>query len=156
MATSPLLSDGIILTGFSYDANQTRDVGMVQGGNTLAENQPSRFLGLDTGYLTWPDKSVAQYEYFSYGDFDPEVLSDIEANKMPFTVGQLLTIAALYVPAAMFRGPVLVSFFSTMRWIFGCSLTPSILVLEWPERHVLLWFQLHWGDYIHGYRGFFP
>lgn len=96
---------------------------MTMGGNTISENQPWRFGGRDTGLLTWPDMYAMQYLYFSYPDFDPIVLKNFDAYKRPYTVGQLLTIAGMTVPAVDYSGPLLVS--SCSKWM-GVSVIADV------------------------------
>ena len=78
-ATAPHLSDGIVLTGFTY--NKTKDYPVVLGGHSINANQPERFAHLGNGYLTWPDQYAMQYVYFSWPDFDPGVVTAFEENK---------------------------------------------------------------------------
>jgi len=60
---------------------------------------------LPTGYLTWADASSNQYTFLYPGFFDPSVLNFAESTKMPYTLGELLTIGSS-PKINMFKGPV--------------------------------------------------
>jgi hypothetical protein len=75
-----------------------------------AANNPTRFGGLSSGFVTWADQYSNQYIFFEYPYFDPAVLAAAEAGKFPFTIGELLTGSSPAFPQAApkFTGPVLV------------------------------------------------
>ncbi|MCJ1416719.1 hypothetical protein MMC32_003057 [Xylographa parallela] len=106
VAVAPQLSDGIILTGYSNNATfQTPFVSTT--GHLASENQPARFSGLSSGYITWADKYYNQFSFLNYPYFDPAVLEAAEASKWPLTVGELITFGVLPSSAGQYKGPVL-------------------------------------------------
>jgi pimeloyl-ACP methyl ester carboxylesterase len=60
---------------------------------------------LPTGYLTWADAQNNQYEFFYPPGADTNIIYYSEANKQPFTVGELLTLGGIPSTSA-FTGPV--------------------------------------------------
>ena len=67
-------------------------------------NQPQT-QNLPTGYLTWSDASSNQYAFLYPGFFDPRILKFAESTKMPYTLGELLTIGSSPKTNG-FKGPV--------------------------------------------------
>ncbi|PMD39429.1 hypothetical protein L207DRAFT_529410 [Hyaloscypha variabilis F] len=138
-ATAPHLSDGIVLTGFTY--NKTKDYPVVLGGHSINANQPERFAHLGNGYLTWPDQYALQYVYFSWPDFDPGVVAAFEENKWPLSTGQLLTHPAYVLPAPAFTGPVMyINGNNDLCYCFSnCTglLTPALTELYFPNASVV-------------------
>lgn len=60
---------------------------------------------LPTGYLTWSDAQVNQYNFFYPAGADTNMIYYAEQSKQPFTVGELLTLGP--APAiSPFTGPV--------------------------------------------------
>ena len=107
VVAAPSLSDGIVLTGYSN--NLTFQTPFISTTNELAsENQPTRLGNLASGYLTWANKYSNQFAFLAYPYFDPAVLIAAEANKWPFTVGEILSGFALNFAALEYKGPVLV------------------------------------------------
>jgi len=107
-AAEPALTDGIVLTGYSNNLT-FQGLFLATGGHLASENQPARFSGYSSGYLTWADKYYNQYDFLYYPYFDSNVLNAAEATKWPFTVGQLLTGGSLPFTSPNYKGPVLVS-----------------------------------------------
>ena len=107
VAVKPELSDGVVLTGYSHIFSY--EVFFIASANfhLASENQPGRFGGRSSGYLTWGDKYANQYSFLQYPYFDPAVLEYAEANKFPFTVGEFISQGALSYEAENFTGPVL-------------------------------------------------
>ncbi len=60
---------------------------------------------LPTGYLTWSDAAANQYAFLYPGFFDPRILDFAESTKMPYTLGELLTIG-VSPKTTKFKGPV--------------------------------------------------
>ncbi len=60
---------------------------------------------LPTGYLTWSDAASNQYAFLYPGFFDPRILNFAESVKMPYTIGELLTIGSS-PKNTDFKGPV--------------------------------------------------
>lgn len=110
VVAEPTLSDGIFLTGYSAVGKYSGQFLISTNAHLISENQPKRFAGTSSGYLTWGDELANQYSFFHYPNFDPKVLAEAEATKWPFTVGEFLTIP-LVAPAvaSAFTGPVMVS-----------------------------------------------
>jgi len=108
-AVAPELSDGIVVTGFGipplgqalFIASSTLRIASV--------NAPARFPDekYSTGFLTWPDKYVNQFNFFGYPNFDPAVLERAEATKPPSTLGEFLSGGSIPYEAPNFSGPVL-------------------------------------------------
>jgi pimeloyl-ACP methyl ester carboxylesterase len=109
IATNPELSDGIVLTGLSHNSTWSLQFAVSTNFHLAKENQPERFGNLSTGVLTWGDSLALQYSFFKQPHFDIEVLTYAEANKWPFTIGELISQAILPVTAPQFTAPVLVS-----------------------------------------------
>ncbi|KIV88399.1 hypothetical protein PV10_08085 [Exophiala mesophila] len=103
----PNLSDGLILTGFSQ--NGTFLPFFQLGGNFVAvsSNQvlASQYVA---GYLAAGNPSAVQANFFSPGQFDPDILSLAAQTGQPVTVGELLTIGGATYGNSTFQGPVLV------------------------------------------------
>ncbi|QDS75304.1 hypothetical protein FKW77_001367 [Venturia effusa] len=106
-ATSPEISDAIVLTGYSLNATYEPWFLRASAFHLASENQPERFSGLSSGYLTWGDKFTNQYGFLKYPYFDPKVLDKAEAGKFPFTLGEILTGGLIPVAAPGFEKPVL-------------------------------------------------
>ena len=109
VATQPTLSDGIVLTGFSYNTTWVPYFELAIGFNVASESNPQRFGHLPSGYLTWADKYDSQAAFFNYPYFNPAVLDIAEKTKAPFAIAELLSFGALSLQSPQFRGPVLVS-----------------------------------------------
>ncbi len=87
-------------------------------------------MDLPAGYLTWADAGAAQFNFFYPPYFDPEILTYAESHKMPFTIGEFLTLGSAPKMAPMFRGPVqivtggssisLIPSFSVMSDVLPC------------------------------------
>ncbi|MCJ1388010.1 hypothetical protein MMC18_000854 [Xylographa bjoerkii] len=106
VAVAPQLSDGIILTGYSNNFTFQNPF-ISTTGHLASENQPARFSGLSSGYITWADKYYNQFSFLNYPYFDPAVLEAAEETKWPFTVGEAITIGVLEFLAGQYKGPVL-------------------------------------------------
>jgi len=63
---------------------------------------------LPPGYLTWTDAGCNQFAFLYPGAFDPQILQYAEANKFPFTIGEVLTLGGGPQTAPDFKGPVMV------------------------------------------------
>ena len=82
---------------------QSTELGdLTTGYNSI--NQPN-MRDLPTGYLTWADASSNQYAFLFPGFFDPSILNSAESTKMPYTLGELLTLGSS-PKINMFKGPV--------------------------------------------------
>ena len=104
--SAPELSDGIILTGYSTYTPYALFFAAGTNFHLASENQPERFAGWSTGYLTWADELANQYAFLHYPAFDPAVLAAAEANKFPFAIGELLSPYDTKQPG--WKGPLLV------------------------------------------------
>lgn len=109
IAKRPDLSDGVVLTGLSHNLAFSTRYGIATGFHLAKENRPELWRNYSTGFLTWADESALQYNTFKHPYFDLEVLATAEEEKVPFAVGELLTLGVLPLIAPEFRGPVLVS-----------------------------------------------
>ncbi len=108
-AVAPELSDGIVLTGFGIPP-QGQALFIASSTLRIASvNAPHRFPAekYSTGFLTWSDKYVNQFNFFGYPNFDAAVLERAEAIKQPFTVSEFLSGGSIPYEAPDFMGPVL-------------------------------------------------
>ncbi|KAF2673752.1 alpha/beta-hydrolase [Microthyrium microscopicum] len=103
---NPSISDGLILTGFSQNGSFISD--FLYAGGLIEANTLSSLQEFPTGYLASSDVSSAQRNFFSPGDFDPDILSVAYSTGQPVTPGELLTIGGLSGVPSEFAGPVLV------------------------------------------------
>lgn len=71
------------------------------------DNTPHQ-QNLPSGYLTWTDAGSNQFSFLYPGAFDPAILQYSEANKFPFTTGEVLTLGGGPQGAPDFKGPVMV------------------------------------------------
>lgn len=103
----PELSDGLVLTGFSQ--NGTFLPFFQLGGNFVAVSSNEVLASQYTaGYLASGNPSAVQTNFFSPGQFDPEILALAAQTGQPVTVGELLTIGGATYGNNTFQGPVLV------------------------------------------------
>lgn len=107
-ASTPDLSDGIVLTGYSLNTTWQPWFERASAFHLASENQPGRFANFSSGYLTWGDKYVNQYAFLKYPYFDPKVLDKAEEGKNPFALGEFITFALIPAVAPKFAKPVLV------------------------------------------------
>lgn len=107
ISVAPTLSDGVILTGFSTNGTYAPEFFISTNLHLAGETDPARFGDFPDGYLTWGDELANQYSFFHYPEFDPKVLAEAEATKMPFGISEPLT-ATVVSKAADFAGPLLV------------------------------------------------
>lgn len=84
--------DAVVLTGFS--SNVTGGVQFTSGLNLLsaAKADAARFAGLPDGYLLPSTESGVQYAFFSYPDFQDDVLVEAFQTIQTTTVGEQLTM----------------------------------------------------------------
>lgn len=109
VATQPNLSDGLVLTGFSYNDTWIPTFELALSFHLARENNPSRFSQLSSGYLTWGDKYDNQGAFLRTPFFDPAALEIAEKSKAPFALGEFLSLGAVPLLAPQFRGPVFVT-----------------------------------------------
>jgi pimeloyl-ACP methyl ester carboxylesterase len=114
IASTPDLSDGVVLTGYSLNATWFPWFERVSTFHLASENQPARFANRSSGYLTWGDKYTNQYAFLKYPYFDPKVLEKAEAGKYPFTLGEFITFPLIPNVASKFAKPVLVRHLPTL------------------------------------------
>ena len=108
VAMHPDISDGIILTGYSQNGSYVAAISAGMNWQVARMNQPARFGNHSTGYLTWSNLGSNQYGFFKPGYFDTQMLMHSEANKMPATLGEMLTLGSQPRSAPEFKGPVMV------------------------------------------------
>jgi pimeloyl-ACP methyl ester carboxylesterase len=116
IASTPDLSDGAVLTGYSLNTTWFPWFERVTTFHLARENQPKRFANRSSGYVTWGDKFTNQYAFLKYPFFDTKVLEKAEANKFPFTLGEFLTFGLLSAKAPGFAKPVLVRIPSSFHY----------------------------------------
>nr|OQO28670.1 hypothetical protein B0A51_04781 [Rachicladosporium sp. CCFEE 5018] len=97
LATAPNLSDVLGIEQFETSTTF----------HLAKENQPKRFGNLSTGSLTWADELANQYNFLAWPYFDPAILAKAEAGKWPFSLGELITYAAVPNNASVYAGSVL-------------------------------------------------
>ncbi|KAL2800615.1 Alpha/Beta hydrolase protein [Aspergillus keveii] len=107
VAASPSLSDGVVLTGFSQNTSWTPLFELCLGFELARTNNPARFHGYDSGYLTWGNEYDNQCAFYTYPFFDTHVLKQAERIKAPFAISELLSFASVPLAAPNFTGPVL-------------------------------------------------
>ncbi|OQN96934.1 hypothetical protein B0A48_16908 [Cryoendolithus antarcticus] len=107
LATAPKLSDGAVLTGYNLQILGIEQFETSTTFHLAKENQPARFGGRSTGSLTWADELANQYNFLAWPYFDPAVLAKAEARKWPFSLGELITYAAVPNNASAYAGSVL-------------------------------------------------
>ena len=75
---------------------------VIAGSETMPYPIPQ---DLPNSYATWADETANQFDFFYPTGFDPMILAFAEANKQPFTFGEILTLGG--APAVSpFTGPV--------------------------------------------------
>jgi pimeloyl-ACP methyl ester carboxylesterase len=109
VATQPNLSDGLVLTGFSYNDTWIPLFELALSLHLARENNPHRFGQLSSGFLTWGDKYDNQAAFLRAPFFDPAALEIAEETKAPYALGELVSLGAVSLLAPLFRGPVFVS-----------------------------------------------
>ena len=109
IAKRPDLSDGVVLTGLSHNLSFSARYAIATNFHLARENRPRLWANYSTGFLTWADELTLQYNTFKHPYFDLEVLSRAEEDKVPFAVGELLTLGLPSLVAPDFKGIVLVS-----------------------------------------------
>ncbi|MCJ1230475.1 hypothetical protein MMC12_007149 [Toensbergia leucococca] len=104
VALDPSASDGLVLTGYSNNF-AFEGLFLATTGHLASLNQPRRFGGHSSGFITWADVFCNQYSFLSFPFFDPAVAAAAEATKWPFTVGEIVSEPVLAAPE--YKGPVL-------------------------------------------------
>ncbi|KAK6438600.1 hypothetical protein LTR95_005204 [Oleoguttula sp. CCFEE 5521] len=107
LATAPQLSDGAVLTGYNLQVLGIEQFETSTTFHLAKENQPERFGSRSTGSLTWADELANQYNFLAWPYFDPAALAKAEAGKWPFSLGELITYAAVPNNASAYAGSVL-------------------------------------------------
>ncbi|KAF2152256.1 hypothetical protein K461DRAFT_256055 [Myriangium duriaei CBS 260.36] len=76
---------------------------------TIAHDvDPGRFGNLSNAFFTYPTSVSVQLPFFRYPYFDPDVFDAVFATRGTYTIGELLTLPAIFTPAPAFTGPVAV------------------------------------------------
>ena len=105
-----VLSSAIRQMGFSqsslHSLSRSTDFANLVAG--IQPDNPPHRQNLPNGYLTWTDAGDNQFSFMLPGAFDPDMLVYAEANKFPFTTGELLTLGSGAQAALEFKGPVMV------------------------------------------------
>ncbi|KAL3442798.1 Alpha/Beta hydrolase protein [Aspergillus insuetus] len=107
VAARPALADGVILTGFSHNTSWTPLFELCLGFELARSNNPARFHGYGSGYLTWGNQYDNQCAFYTYPFFDSRVLREAEGRKAPFAISELLSFASVPLAAPNFTRPVL-------------------------------------------------
>lgn len=111
-AAHPELTDGVVLTGFSYEQSYMQNWQLCLGLRLAKEVEPAKWGNLSSGYVTWADKYDNQCAFLTFPYFSVDHLDVAEETKQPFTMGELLSIASIDVAAPGFTGPIQVRLFS--------------------------------------------
>jgi pimeloyl-ACP methyl ester carboxylesterase len=99
--------DAIVLTGFTMNSSF---LGLFPpGANFIVanRNKDENLSNYVNGYLVASDIGAIEYLYFYPYNFDVGIMQDVEANKKPVAVGEVLTLGSLVTTNA-YAGPVLV------------------------------------------------
>lgn len=98
--------DGVVLTGVSI--NMTGIPSFIASLNLAiaAENCPSRFPGLSSGYVVADTSISNQFAFLRFPNYPPENLDIAEATKQTVTLGELFTLSVAAQPAPDFTGAV--------------------------------------------------
>ncbi|KAL3490944.1 Alpha/Beta hydrolase protein [Aspergillus germanicus] len=107
VAVYPSLSNGVVLTGFSHNTSWTPLLEVCLGFELARMNNPDRFYGYDSGYVTWGNEYDNQCAFYTYPFFDTNVLKQAERIKAPFAISELLSFASVPLAAPNFTAPVL-------------------------------------------------
>ncbi|VBB73152.1 Putative protein of unknown function [Podospora comata] len=102
----PNLTSALILTGWSSTTNLSE----VQKFNLASASTlyPSRFPGLDKGYLAMADEAL-RAKMFYYGAYDPAIPAFDFANQDIVTIGEFAANAGPFgIPPAAYNKPVMV------------------------------------------------
>ncbi|KAK5010881.1 hypothetical protein LTR28_007177 [Elasticomyces elasticus] len=105
-AMYPTISDGIALTGFSQ--NGTFVPWFALGSGFVQANSIDALSAFPNGYLAPGLPTGGQIDFFSPGQFDPEILALAASTGQPVTVGELLTFGGEVGSINNFAGPTLI------------------------------------------------
>lgn len=111
VATQPTIMDGAIFTGLGYAPTAFAPFFEAYQSRIASHQDPVKFVGLDTGVLTWVDVLANVNTYFKQPNYELDVVEYSEAIKQPYTVGEALSLQlglGVSADAANFTGPVLV------------------------------------------------
>ena len=101
-------SDGAILTGFLINTQLGTIAVSHFDHEYAAQHDPSRFAAYPSGYIVLTTQSDIQKLFFRKDGFEPALLEYTEKIKQPEAVGEYPSSdAAVFAPAAEFKGPVL-------------------------------------------------
>ncbi|KAK8072846.1 hypothetical protein PG996_006194 [Apiospora saccharicola] len=128
----PSLSDGIILTDTGY--NQSDFPAIFEGGRLNIANSvsPTKYLGLNSGYLAFADIYGNSGTFFNPAHFDPDALWYTQHIAQPLAAIELLPGASGPPGATNFTGPVLLL---TGEYDFNCAGNCNG-ILEHPAREI--------------------
>lgn len=108
IATYPSISDGVVLTGFAFNASGLpAEIAGTQAA-PAAQVDSARFSGLDPTYLLFNSNVGYQLIFFFTPNFVESVFEATYTNRQTVTIGELLTMTGLQKPATSFTGPVLI------------------------------------------------
>lgn len=104
----PDASDGLVLTGFSQQSAFLPYFAFASNFRAAADDRDNASACYPAGYLALGNARALQANFFTPGNFDPELLRLAFASGQPVTVGELLTLGAQTSVSNPFMGPVLV------------------------------------------------
>ncbi|KAL4733972.1 Alpha/beta hydrolase family-domain-containing protein [Aspergillus similis] len=108
LATYPSIADGAVSTGLIPNTQFGVAGQRAFGLEYAPASDPSRFGDRGSGYLVQNTESSLQQIFFKKGFFEPELLKYANGIKETGTAGEFVSFpAALAVPAAGFKGPIL-------------------------------------------------
>ncbi|KAL3420634.1 hypothetical protein PVAG01_07079 [Phlyctema vagabunda] len=111
IATTPQLSDGVILTGIAYAGVESGALIEAFGLRIANTQAPGKWPGRDNEYVTWVDAIANVGVFFRAGSFDDEVLWYTEYVKQPIAIAELISIGSEQIfprRAVGFTKPVMV------------------------------------------------
>ncbi|KAF1942880.1 hypothetical protein EJ02DRAFT_488067 [Clathrospora elynae] len=112
LSTCPTLVDAAVLTGFSFasDASTSNKIVFEAFAPRIAAHlHLSRFSALDTGYLTFPDKSAQLSTFFKKPAYEPAAANYAHEIAQPFAIAEILTLGLVKLLAPLFTGLVLLA-----------------------------------------------
>ncbi|TAQ84008.1 hypothetical protein B7494_g7666 [Chlorociboria aeruginascens] len=108
LTLNPNIIDGAVLTGIGYEAPSIAVTYEALQPRLARLASPSKWGGLDSGYLTWIDIFSNINVFFSAPFYDPHVVAYAEETKNPFAVMETISLELTNSSAPHFEGPIFV------------------------------------------------
>ncbi|TVY75796.1 hypothetical protein LSUE1_G003867 [Lachnellula suecica] len=107
LAATPDLADGVILTGFNYNA--TNGAGFLEAFQPrIANGQDPKWHHLDNGYVAPVDIYSNVNAFFKAPDYDLKVVEYAQANRQPFAINEAISGNLVDIQPVNFTGPAMV------------------------------------------------